>query len=366
MIIKSMSRKEPSFAQLYDYITRDNAYDHNYGFTNNFFHNDRDSILREFYKNASLLTNRKNGNYLYHEIISITRSKQISEDKQKQILQQLVYQYAQSRAKDCLIFGGLHDEKENNLHFHLIISANKLNQNTRYRLSQVQFDGIKKGLEKYCLDKYPELEQKHLISKKRNYADNKQKLKDSFKLNAEISANQTEFLSLMEQEGFIYYKRGQTDGFKIKATGKKHRLKTLDLSEQFNAISSHSKPDNKNDKRKTKPTAKKTSNKKKAQTSTLKRTVDEFVFGDFTELDKETTKAKYRKQNEQDAKVVDEADRSFTDKLEETAKEWLQGDFSHREARARNKKSEQNLKKWRQVQTKSKENNKQNNKKPKK
>ncbi len=160
-----MSRKEPTFAELYDYITRDGDHDTHYSFTQNFILRERDAILNEFERNAAFLSKRKNGNYLYHEIISITRATGISEAHQKELLQDIIRQYAQSRGKDCLIFGGMHIEKDNNLHYHLMISANALNQARRYSLKKASFNNIKKLTELYVLERYPELEQAKLISK---------------------------------------------------------------------------------------------------------------------------------------------------------------------------------------------------------
>ena len=79
-----MSRKEASFTQLYDYITRENDALFNYQY--NFLGLGREAILNEFQKNSNLLPKRKNGNYLYHEIISISRAKNLRETQQKQIL----------------------------------------------------------------------------------------------------------------------------------------------------------------------------------------------------------------------------------------------------------------------------------------
>ena len=41
----------------------------------------------EFQKNAAYLVGRKNGMYLYHEILSITKAKELAEGKQRAILQ---------------------------------------------------------------------------------------------------------------------------------------------------------------------------------------------------------------------------------------------------------------------------------------
>ncbi len=253
MIIKSMSRKEASFDQLYDYITKDKDLDFHYRFTHNFIRQNRDGILREFHRNAQLLQQHKGANYLYHEIISITRSQQISEEKQKEILHEFITQYVQSRARDCLVFGGLHDEKDTNIHFHLMISSNRLNESSRYRLSKHQFDQIKQGLETYVLQKFPELEQAQLITKERTRGNSnnkeqelkrrtqqpsqkdrvKEKLRDIF----HSAASKQEFFTLLDEHDFNIYLRGQQVGVQENKSGRKHRLSTLGIDAEFQEFS---------------------------------------------------------------------------------------------------------------------------------
>ena len=79
MIIKSMSRKEPSFGQLIKYIERETG-NERYRFRHNVFARDPNRICAEFEQNAQLLKQRKGGVYLYHEIISITRAEDLSAD----------------------------------------------------------------------------------------------------------------------------------------------------------------------------------------------------------------------------------------------------------------------------------------------
>lgn len=253
MIIKSMARKEQSFAQLYDYITRDQAFEYYYRHTHNFIRQNRSGIIQEFHRNAELLRRRKNSNYLYHEIISITRSKQISEQRQKEILHEIVAQYVQSRAKNCLVFGGLHDEKENNLHFHLMISANQLNDRKRYRLSKKQFSEVKKGLESYVLEKYPELEQEKLITKEKNWAkssNKEQELKRRTKQPSQkdqmreklrglflLASSKQQFFELLSTHELSLYVRGKHIGIINESSGKKHRLNTLELMNDFQKLS---------------------------------------------------------------------------------------------------------------------------------
>lgn len=253
MIIKSMSRKAPSYEQLYDYIVRDHDNDRAFNFTHNFFGQNREAILDEFMSNAQHLNHRKNGNYLYHEVISITRSKQLSEAKQKSILKHLAQVYIQSRAQDCLVFAGMHDEKNNQLHYHLIISANRVNERSRYRLSKRQFDDIKRQLELYALEHYPELEQAKLISQEKGQgktSNKEQQLKRRTgkpsqkdiirdKLNTVFAKahNKSEYIRLLQEAKLSFYIRGKTLGFTDTATKRNHRLKTLGLEDEFMEMS---------------------------------------------------------------------------------------------------------------------------------
>ena len=75
MIIKSMSRKDATFSQLVTYISRDQAADRSNVLKHNLHGQDDPAIVAELEANGRLLKARKNGVVMYHEIISITRSK---------------------------------------------------------------------------------------------------------------------------------------------------------------------------------------------------------------------------------------------------------------------------------------------------
>ncbi len=262
MIIKSMSRKEPSFAQLYDYITRDESYNASYRYAHNFFVQDRDQIIEEFERNAKLCPKRKNGNYLYHEIISITRSDAVSEKRQMELLRNVANLYIQERAKNCLVFGGLHDEKDDNLHIHLMISANELDQSKKHRLTKANFNQIKRNIESYVLERYPELKQEVLITqsveelkvkrqrkqqkseKEYQYSKRTGKLsqKEQFKMKLQgvfdQCSSKQEFFDLLAASHIEIYHRGKTIGFLDQNSGRKHRLKTLGLESEFERVNS--------------------------------------------------------------------------------------------------------------------------------
>ncbi|SET71228.1 relaxase/mobilization nuclease domain-containing protein [Thalassotalea agarivorans] len=252
MIIKSMSRKQPSFEQLYDYIVRDKDNDVKFNFTHNCFGVNREQILDEFMDNSSLLRRRKGGNYLYHEVLSVTRSKQLSEAQQKEILRDLAQQYLKSRANGCLAFGGMHDEKDNQLHYHFIISANQIGESKRYRLSKNEFDDAKVNAELYALERYPELEQEKLISNKDKKGKNSNKeaelkrrtkkpsqkdiMRDKLAEIFKESTSQTDYIKRLREANIESYIRGNAMGFINKDNGRRHRITTLGLSEEFDEM----------------------------------------------------------------------------------------------------------------------------------
>ncbi len=252
MIIKSMSRKVPSFDQLIGYMdlgasSRDNNIYYN------LYSRKAESIEDEFRNNFSFVPKRKNGVTMYHEVISITRSKQINEQEQIQILRQVVYKYIQERAGNNLVYAVLHDDKADNLHYHLLISSNELESSKKHRLSKAQFDTVKKNLELFVLDCHPELQQKRLISKDKQSKEQKDGLsnkgaelkrrtgktpqrdivRDTL-LNIFASASsREEFLELLESEHYQIYKRGKNWGILNETTNRKHRFNTLGVSEEF-------------------------------------------------------------------------------------------------------------------------------------
>lgn len=259
MIIKSMSRKVPSFNQLIGYMDLGASSREN-NIYYNLYSRKADAIENEFNQNSEYIQKRKNGVYMYHEVISITRSKQIDEQEQIEILRQVVYKYIQERAGNNLVYAVLHDDKVDNLHYHLLISSNQIESSKKHRLSKVQFDTVKKNLELFVLDCHPELEQKKLISKeKESQSDSEENssqlsnkaaelkrrtgktpqrdiVKESL-LNIFASAStQEEFIELLESEHYQIYKRGKYWGILNETTNRKHRFSTLGVSQEFEAL----------------------------------------------------------------------------------------------------------------------------------
>lgn len=257
MIIKSMSRKQATFSQLVDYF-EDGRQDEKYNIYHNIYSTRTETIKGEFLENASFLSKRKNGVYMYHEILSITKTKNLTEERQKEILKDIGLEYIQNRAKNNLVFGVLHDDKDDNLHYHFMISSNELESEKKHRLSKDEFSTFKKDLEQSVLTKYPELEQKKLISKepgmkkepgeklsnkgaelkrRTGKTDQRDDLKERLKAVFSGAKNKADFFTALEAEQLSIYVHGNTIGILDKATDRKHRLNTLGLLDEFQAVS---------------------------------------------------------------------------------------------------------------------------------
>lgn len=252
MIIKSMTRKQATFSQLVDYFEEEKKHDNKFNLYHNLYSKSSENVKEEFSKNAEFLKERKNGVFMYHEILSIKKSSKISLEKQKEIIFDLAEKYLQERAKNNLAYGVLHDDKSDNLHYHFVISSNEVKQKTKHRLSKKVFDKIKKDLENYMVDMYPEMEQKAVINKTkdekistREYELKKRtgkqserdQVKSKLKVVFEKSKTKQDFFNNLADSGFELYVHGNTIGVKSKETGLNYRLRTLGLLDEFYKIS---------------------------------------------------------------------------------------------------------------------------------
>lgn len=255
MIIKSMSRREKSFSQLFDYMTGKSLQNNKISFSHNLYSKDRDGIIKEFKDNSEHLSERKDRVYLFHEIISITKEmdKELSKDKQKEILLNIAQNYVDRRCPSNLVVGEIHDDKTNNLHIHLMISSNEYGENTNLRLSKATFDQVKKDIEMLVLANYPELNQKKIINKKAGeklsnkgaelkrrtgQLTQRENIINKLKSIFSTSASKTDFFDKLALSKIEIYVRGNTIGFLSLETGRKHKLKTLGLEDEFKVMSS--------------------------------------------------------------------------------------------------------------------------------
>ncbi|MBT8412318.1 MAG: relaxase/mobilization nuclease domain-containing protein [Octadecabacter sp.] len=243
MIVKSMSRKAPSFGQLIGYIDRDEGQEA-WRIRHNVMSRDPERIREEFERNGALLSKRRNGVYLYHEIISITRARGLDSEAQKTRLREIAEEYIASRCPDNMVFGGLHQDKDHSYHYHLMISANRAGETGRLRLTKAQFREVQVQLERHVLREFPELEQKVAIDKRAEQklsrgekelerrtgkVPKKDQLRARVREALEGARDRDSLMAALGRSDLELYVRGQTLGVIDHETGKKHRLKTLDL-----------------------------------------------------------------------------------------------------------------------------------------
>ena len=252
MIIKSMSRSSASFEQIIDYVER-NEKDKKNRLYHNIFSREKEAVKKEFKRNAKHVKSRKNGVYMYHEVLSLEESYKLSKEKQKELLREVALEYIKSRAGKNIAYGVLHDEEERHLHYHLVFSANELGKSKKTRLSKKEFDDVKQGLEKWMLETFPELGQKKTMQTKRTgnklsskggelkrrtgKTPQRERVKNELKNIFSGSQNKQEFFNSLKNSRLEIYVRGKAIGFKDLETGRNHRVNTLGLSDEFRTMS---------------------------------------------------------------------------------------------------------------------------------
>ena len=246
IIIKSMSRKSKSFSQLYDYLTRDTS---SFSFSRNTYTNskNRKAFVNEFYDNARYLRDARGKVFMYHEVLSLEENN-LTIDRQKEILQDLAEKYLYQRAEHHLAFGVIHEDK-NNMHVHLMISANEIESERRVRLSKKEYSQIQQRLENYKNQKYKELSQSSLYKDKKDLSKDKQneqelknrakksikdKIKEELEKIFDKSISKMNLEKYLKASGYEVYTRGKTQG--VTFNGKNYRFKTLGLDVEYKQL----------------------------------------------------------------------------------------------------------------------------------
>lgn len=252
MIIKVMTRKEPSFRQLIAYIDRD-ARDTRYSLTHNLLGTDADARAAEFEANAGLLRKHQNGTVLFHDIVSITRSTKLGLERQKEILEEIVETYVRRRADGHLVYGGLHEHQGQHLHYHLIISANPLGNWKRAHLSKPELRTLQADMEARVLKLYPDLEQSVAMGRKAKGPNlsqpgqelrrrtgkvpERQRVVDTLTKALTAATDRDDLFRRLTDQRLELYRRGKSVGVRDLDSGRNHRLATLGLTDVFKAAS---------------------------------------------------------------------------------------------------------------------------------
>jgi len=263
MIIKSMSRKEPSFGQLVAYMS-DEKSDRAFDLHHHVFTRDPGDIAAEFEENARLLGKRKGGNYLFHEILSLDTRECGQGREVKEKLRLLAFEYIERRCARNMVYGAMHRDHEGHLHYHLMISANERGDKSRLRFSPGQLAQTKREVERHCRETYPELKQPEVMDQTPEDRDRRrdqrksQKQQEMEKRGAKLTKkeqlaqelrglmayakSQAEFERLLQDRGFTLRQRGKNwviDPIARDGETKKlrpHRFSTLGIHADYGAF----------------------------------------------------------------------------------------------------------------------------------
>ena len=247
-----MGRKEgSSFKALIDYIMRDDACDQNHILHHNLLGRTRDEVVAELEQNARCLKKRKNGNAAYHEVVSIRCVPGMDREEQKRKLVEIAERYVRMRAPNCLVLGALHDDHDDHIHIHLLISANELGESKRHRLTKAAFRKIAIEMERRVLADYPELKQDVAIEKEAKVKRSRQAsamkartgrlpVQDSMAADLvqvfQSVGSINELHEQMKLRELAFYQRGKIVGVINTGTGKRHRLPTLGIDGDYETM----------------------------------------------------------------------------------------------------------------------------------
>lgn len=252
MIIKSMSRKVPTFGQLADYIARGSDPRTGTVFVRNLYASGQDThaVAGQFLDNYRYLPERKNGNALYHEVIVLEPQAHLPQDQVEAALCDLAEQYCQRRAPHQLAWGRVHHDTDFP-HIHLMISANAVRSDRRVRLDRKGFAKVQQDLEAWRDAQYPELNGQVIyrrsaeketpkvtrvegeMVRRAKEPSAKQKTFNRLAPILKQAAGRSDLDRQLMIEGYALYQRGQTWGVIDRSTGRRYRLKTLGLHQAF-------------------------------------------------------------------------------------------------------------------------------------
>ncbi len=257
MIVKIKSFKKAHFKKLLEYMMKqkDRLFDREGG-SFAITHNLKGNTIKEWekqYKENETHRNihRKNSVILTHEILSWHKddSKNISLDK----MEKMAREYIEKRNKKGMYVAVPHFDKG---HYHVHICASGLEHKTgkSLRMSRAEFTELKKEIQEYQIEKFPELKKSvvahggpHLTSPKKGEEKSvtekeyqlktrtrKETQKDlitaKLKTCYKMANSKKDFFEKLEESGLKLYKRaGRVTG--VISNNVKHRFKRLGFNE---------------------------------------------------------------------------------------------------------------------------------------
>ncbi|MCH8903017.1 MAG: relaxase/mobilization nuclease domain-containing protein [Bacteroidetes bacterium] len=243
MILKLITHQKPNFKGLLQYMTRETGQlqgkNHQLLLTHN-IKNDHTlfDIELAYVENDVFRKQRKRGVAMYHEIISFHKSDSHHLSPEK--LQDLSRQYISLRGDRAIYTIFIHSDKDH-VHLHSLVSGNLYKDNQATRLSLERLKRLKRDLQSFQVEKYPELEKSVVnytasskvkaTNREYNYKvrtgqkSQKEKLIGILERCFSTAKSQDDFYDQVTREGIELYKRnGKITGVRF---GRKYRLNRL-------------------------------------------------------------------------------------------------------------------------------------------
>lgn len=242
MIIKSKSRQRGSWRQLLSYMEQGSD-ERSILITHNVRSNDTAHQEEEFREAEQFRSHRRKGSVvLYHEIISFhdLDNKVVTAEK----LEDMVLQYIYLRAERGLVVARSHQDRDH-IHVHLCISGVQYATGKSMRMSRSQFTAIKRTMQGYQQENYPEIkhsiadhgrrarqvrsEREYMMKQRTGERSKREILSEELRaLFARSSSLEGFKRSLNEQGMELYLRNGRPQGVRVE--GVKYRLSSIGIT----------------------------------------------------------------------------------------------------------------------------------------
>lgn len=250
-----MSRKAPTFAQLFDYIGRSSGPASGTAFVRNLYSEgqSREEVTAQFLENYRYLPERKGGNALYHELVALEPQPNLSDGEIEAALHELAEQYCQMRAPHQLAWGRVHHDTEFP-HIHLMISANAVRSDRRVRMDRSYFANVQRNLERWQAEHLPEIKGQPVYNRQTEKETPRQPIQEGEMVRRTKSPSRKRQVfetvraifdegsgrahaeKTLRMAGFGLYQRGKNWGVVDLNSGRRYRLQTLGLQPIFDRL----------------------------------------------------------------------------------------------------------------------------------
>jgi len=199
MILKIKTHKRPSFKALINYIIhdKDRLFDEkgkSFLLTHNVKGKNMDSWVKQFEKNEIFrLRKRSDSVYATHEILSWHRDD--SKNIQPGMLESMVNEYIRLRNSGGMFIAAAHFDRSH-YHVHMCASGIEYRTGKTMRLSKVNLQKLKKDIQNYQIEKFPELTKSVVIHGKSRILKNDKEVQ--FKLRSGRESDKEQLLGILK------------------------------------------------------------------------------------------------------------------------------------------------------------------------